>query len=567
MKRFFLILLLIFLHTAAIATESNNALSQLIDVEKNYENTIATQGYYLLESDKALNLQQIQQADKEGKFRYITQDVPSFPYNSPAVWLKFNIDNHTSESQLRRLIIDTPWIDYIDMYVIDAKGKVSLYRGGDERAIRERAIKSRMFIAEHPYQPGISEVYIRVQVDEPLMLPVYFYRVDESIKYQVMNAYHYGILYGVITGLLFFNLLLYLSIKQKRYLYYVFYLAMYLLMVISYASHGFFYLWKDAFVFQKWVTTISITLYSTAGVLFALAFLRVKKVFPSIYKAAIYTVFSILLIQFFLILFGIYGVSVLISILYVTLFSLFTFGLAVLCYRKGHRDAMYYLVATIATLIGSVVAMFSVIGIVPYTYVIYHLSESSVAFDAILLSIALAEQIRRAEKEKMQAQQLARIDRLTHLGNRLDFEEQSQEIWDKTQINNLELSFIMLDLDHFKNINDQYGHAIGDEVLKDVSAAIQEVVRDSDMLVRWGGEEFAIILPGTALSQACMLAERIRKHIQQREIKVADKLIRVTASLGVAQRTATSCSMSDLFSEADKQLYQAKQAGRNQVSC
>lgn len=565
MFRIILFLALTFCQSAAVlAISTNSGKTIWVDIDKQYA-TIGQFSSYMKEKDQFLNLPQAIAAFKRGDFLKSHQTIPAFAIARSAVWLRLDIINNTGVTQTRRFVVDMPWLDFIDVYIIDNKGQVKKYIGGDARSLKRRPVQSRMFTVEHVFQPGNSEIYLRVKTNEPLVLPIYLNKVDVALQQDKLAAYHYGILYGVIGGLLFFNLLIYFSIRQKRYLYYVFYLMMYLLMDFSYTGHGFLYVWKDAFFFQKWITTISITLYSTAGILFALSFLRIKKLFIKTYNHTLWFIASLLLIQFMLFVSGHYIYNVLISLFYVSFFSLFTLYLAVTCFKKGYRDAVYYLAATFATLIGAATTVFSVMGFISYNYLTFHAGEIAVALDAILLSMALAEQIRRAENEKILAQELARKDNLTSLSNRLAFDEVSKQIWQSTIKFDQELCFIMLDLDFFKKVNDQYGHAAGDEVLKQVSNEISEVVRDSDILVRWGGEEFAIILPQCSLVQARQLAERIRKHIEALNIIIDNNTVKVTASFGVAQRSEETKSIHDLLSQADKLLYKAKQAGRNQV--
>ncbi len=559
-----LLVLAFFQNTAVLATSNSSVGMESVYIDKQYT-TIGQFASFLKEENQNLSLKEVRVAFREGAFHQLDQNIPAFGLSSAAVWLRLNVINDTGTTQVRRFIVNIPWLDFIDVYIINNKEQVKKYLGGDARVLQRRHIYSRNFTIEHTFQEGNSEIYLRITTNEPIVLPIYLDKVDIALQKDKLISYHYGILYGVIGGLLLFNLLIYFSIRQKRYLYYVFYLMMYLLMDFSYTGHGFLYIWKDAIFFQKWMTTISITLYSTAGILFALSFLRIKKLFIKTYNNTLWFISAFLLVQLILFISDNHLLSVFLSLFYVSFFSLFTLYLAVTCFNKGYKDAIYYLAATFATLIGAATTVFSVMGFVPYNYLTFHAGEIAVALDAILLSMALAEQIRRAQIEMLLAQKLARKDSLTHLSNRLAFDEVSEKVWQSTLKHNHKLCFIMLDLDFFKNVNDKYGHAAGDEVLKQVSGKISEVVRDDDMLVRWGGEEFAIILPKSSLYYAKLLAERIRKHIENLKVEIDHNTIMVTVSLGVAQRTENTQSMNELLSKADKNLYEAKQAGRNQV--
>jgi diguanylate cyclase (GGDEF)-like protein len=126
------------------------------------------------------------------------------------------------------------------------------------------------------------------------------------------------------------------------------------------------------------------------------------------------------------------------------------------------------------------------------------------------------------------------------------------------------LSLIVMDIDKFKAINDSYGHATGDEIIKSFSRVVGQVIRKTDMLFRYGGEEFVVLMSNTGRDGAQLLAERIRREIERMEIRLGKKTLPVTVSLGVASLTSNEDSQS-LFQRADNALYQAKAAGRNCV--
>ena len=152
-------------------------------------------------------------------------------------------------------------------------------------------------------------------------------------------------------------------------------------------------------------------------------------------------------------------------------------------------------------------------------------------------------------------------DELTNTGNRKMFTtilEKSKALARRTQ---KPLSLIMIDLDHFKHINDSYGHIIGDVILIEFSRLLTENIRSSDTLSRWGGEEFAIILPDTNLDQALILAEKLRRLIQEHSFTICGSL---TASFGVTEIFADEPD-EESIQHADRALYHAKDNGRNRV--
>lgn len=160
--------------------------------------------------------------------------------------------------------------------------------------------------------------------------------------------------------------------------------------------------------------------------------------------------------------------------------------------------------------------------------------------------------------------QYATLDALTNLNNRRQFETRLGQEISITKRQNNPLCAMMLDIDFFKKVNDTYGHAAGDEVLRSVAAIIKEQLRESDIPARYGGEEFAVLLPFTKIEEAQIVGERLRKAVEAHPVKVDDIEISVTISMGLAEYNRIETG-EELFERADKALYEAKKNGRNQV--
>jgi diguanylate cyclase (GGDEF)-like protein len=161
---------------------------------------------------------------------------------------------------------------------------------------------------------------------------------------------------------------------------------------------------------------------------------------------------------------------------------------------------------------------------------------------------------------------LARTDSLTGIANRHHlFEVGAQELSRARRFGH-RLSALMLDIDHFKAVNDMYGHASGDEVLRGVARACLDVTRDIDIVARYGGEEFVILLPETDMAGAYLVGERLREHVEQTVTETERGAVGVTISVGIAILEPESNELASLLSLADKALYEAKQAGRNRIA-
>ena len=155
-------------------------------------------------------------------------------------------------------------------------------------------------------------------------------------------------------------------------------------------------------------------------------------------------------------------------------------------------------------------------------------------------------------------------DGLTNLSNRKQLDATLQEEIPRARRHQRELAVLMLDIDHFKKINDTYGHLAGDSVLRGLASILQKRLRPNDRLGRYGGEEFCAILPETGLASAAKIGEELRALVEAHAFVADDKRISVTVSIG-AGALGDEMSMADLYRRADEMLYQAKRTGRNKV--
>lgn len=176
-------------------------------------------------------------------------------------------------------------------------------------------------------------------------------------------------------------------------------------------------------------------------------------------------------------------------------------------------------------------------------------------------NVLLVEQLQKANAELDKS---SRTDSLTGLSNRRDVNEKIAQELIRFARNEKDFSLILGDIDHFKKINDTYGHEAGDYVLTKISTLMVDAVRRQDLVSRWGGEEFLIVLPETELAGGTKVAENIRQKIESEKFIYNEQVINVTMSFGVCG-SAPELSMDKLVKKADDNLYQAKETGRNKV--
>lgn len=177
-------------------------------------------------------------------------------------------------------------------------------------------------------------------------------------------------------------------------------------------------------------------------------------------------------------------------------------------------------------------------------------------------------ELRKESEERLKVtslkyQKMATQDYLTGVSNRRYFMERAQEELIRANRYKHPLTFMMMDIDHFKRINDTYGHHAGDQVLKNVASICTDNLRVHDLFGRIGGEEFSAMLPETNLNDAMVVAERIRKSIEEAEWAIDGKKVSCTISIGMSQLNDDSETLDNLMKKADEALYLAKSSGRN----
>jgi len=162
-------------------------------------------------------------------------------------------------------------------------------------------------------------------------------------------------------------------------------------------------------------------------------------------------------------------------------------------------------------------------------------------------------------------EEASRLDGLTQLFNRAHWQSRLVEEFSRARRYKHPMSLLLFDLDHFKSINDTYGHLAGDAVLIKVADLVRDSLRESDVAGRYGGEEFGIILPDTSGPGAMVVAERLRQSVESTLVSFEKLQIAMSISIGVAEFSATFSNAEDMIAKADEALYKAKQAGRNRV--
>ena len=247
--------------------------------------------------------------------------------------------------------------------------------------------------------------------------------------------------------------------------------------------------------------------------------------------------------------------------------AVFTLIVAFLAWRKGNRAAGWFLIAwimletvTIATAIRLLLSRAE-----ESEHLLYYVLPLSMMAAAILVALGVADRLREQRRALSDAERRAQTDSLTGVLNRRSLVERLEAACLRARARGLPIALLFIDLDHFKEINDSYGHAAGDACLRAIIGPIHAELRQSDVIGRYGGEEFVVILSSADMAAAHPIAERIRNRVAEVRVEGYGPPIRLTCSIGVASSDTLGVWGEHLIAQADAAVYAAKRSGRNRV--
>lgn len=195
--------------------------------------------------------------------------------------------------------------------------------------------------------------------------------------------------------------------------------------------------------------------------------------------------------------------------------------------------------------------------------------DSDKHLEALMETISLNLELEEKQKELAEANdrliEIAITDQVTGLYNRHFLFSRGEKLWEESRNSGFQLTAVMMDIDDFKSVNDTYGHVFGDYVLRDISARMRKIARESDLLARYGGEELILVAPNTDLSNGIALAEQMRSSVVAAPFVTTDFSAKITISIGVAVTQPQELSFEMFLRSADRALYTAKRNGKNCV--
>jgi len=485
-------------------------------------------------------------------------------HSTSAFWIKCMVEDITAKDSSRFLKINAPNIEDIDIYFSDG----TTVKEGKKVDVRLIPIKSRAWFVPIPTGQTVSDpLYIRVRSSTILRIPLKIVSSSQMIDDTNADMIFFGICFGILIAMFFINLFSYFILQRKIFIIYVCYL--FFLILYHFRVHGFMYFIPTSFEFREAIVWISLSGFGICMIIFAQQFMELKRRLP-----VMDTLFNVGIAIFLLqMIVGVFFSSVYAnSIAYITGFiiPLLIMGTLVYLYRKGHTELRYYLIAYCALLTATVIW-----ATMPYTEEFIspnHLFIAGTSIDTLLFTLSIFDLIKGDLREKDDLKErekyymtLSRTDALTGLYNRRYLSDIVKRLEMDHEMPAISALF-MVDLDHFKNINDSYGHLIGDIMLTKTGTTIKKHIRHTDIACRYGGDEFLVLLPGANLDAARAIADKIQKEVLA-DISYSEtgEVIRHTVSIGVTA-TRNDDSFDGMFLRADAALYQAKKTGRNRIA-
>ncbi len=496
-----------------------------------------------------------------------------------AFWLRFKLKApaHDKDAERRLLEVGNPGIRFVDLYVPVSSGEGSagytVYRSGLRRGSPRNDIISRTPVLELPTDWDADRFfYLRVKGSTALNFSLSVWSHRAFIKASTLDAYAFGALYGLLIGMMLFNLALFFYLGDRAYLYYVLY--MFSILWCETILYGQFRIFFD--VPAEGSRMMFFAACGTAWVFsaaFSRGFLNTRVHAPFFDRMIVGIMACGLLVP----VFGAAGLhslghraNELLGIVALPV----CIGASVSAWRRRFYPAGYFLAAWLILVFGIFLYAASGIFLPRSPFTVYTLAIGS-GLEAILLSLALADRIRVMKKERERFRKnerrlkvLAETDGLTGLYNKRFMLDTLDREWDEARENETPLSLVIMDVDNFKHFNDTHGHPEGDKVLKELAGVLKSHVRDKDSPCRFGGEEFVLILPLTGAVEASGVAERIRSCFEEIVFQPGPSTrVRVTVSMGLAELKSGE-AVAGLVKRADEALYRAKHEGKNRVvSC
>ncbi len=490
-----------------------------------------------------------------------TRTMPNLGLTKSVYWARFALEDR-SNGVPHILELEFPSMDSITLF-LPANDSFLIRESGDLLPFQTREIPRRTFCFSLP--SGIAgTVYMRFQTRATMVLPLTIRSTKAFLVHGSKEQLFFGFFWGMLASLLLYNLFLLFSLRDPAYFFYVLYVLFFFFFQLSEDGFAFQFLWPDS---PEWANRagpvfLSGTLFSILG--FTRSFTSMHTNAPALDKSLLGATGALVLLGVlaftmdYRFVIAAEGVLVFVSALLVA-------AAGVRALIEGYSPARWFAAAWAVLITTSVAADLETGGLLPSFFFSIYAVKAGAVIELVLLSLALADRINALKDEQRLLMELATTDSKTRISNYRHFDYVLQQEIKRSLRYRRPLSLIMIDVDDFKKINDEFGHKAGDEVLRSTAALLAENCREADLVARFGGDEFVVILPETSLDSGIETAAKLRSLVEGMTVSHEGVDLAITISLGVASVPAHARERNGLVAAADKALYLAKETGKNQV--
>ncbi|HEY9055384.1 MAG TPA: diguanylate cyclase [Rectinemataceae bacterium] len=522
--------------------------------------------------DPSLGITEISGPDFASRFEPVAGRMIWTGAKAPATWLRFYVPGDGQAGQPHILAVKPSFsiiLDHVALYVPRGDGGFDELRSGALEAPRPGEPASRSFLFELPKEAFSGKpAYLLLSSGTDVKVDVSLEKLTVIARRDSVDHLLFGILYGTILAMVVYGLFIFITLRDRAYLYYILYTVAAGIWLFFVQGHAklVFGQHPDFDQGALWFFAGSLI---TWGAAFASEFLKLKDSGRFLnplfllmgWLGALVSVAG--LAGWFKLAFALsHGLGVVVPV--------FAMVAAVIRIVQGYSSATYFLIGWFLMAAGSLAFSLMGLKLLPLTFLTTNGMAIGISAESLFFAIALADRFRKmeAESKRLKAIQdhyrdLSLKDPLTNLYNKRYLDMKLESAFRNAEENRAELSILVIDVDNLKEINDGFGHDRGDDVLKTLAVTLRNCVREGDDLCRTGGDEFVVLLPGIGTAGAGRVAERIRSRFALDSFSEKDGL-NPTISLGVAEHVPGD-SPDSFLKRADEALYEAKRKGKDRV--
>lgn len=544
-----------------------------VDVNQHSVSRLAGVAEYVV-GDPAMPLADVQRAE----FRTLWPTDIARGLTDQMYWLRFSVTNSADHAVDWVMHGDSNYLDVMHVYFRDrhSADPAAFPDGFDSRLLTDqepftaRMLDYRKLAFAHATPAdAVTDIYMAVSYEHADAMRLDF-SVYERSHFDDRGRTEYllfGAWYGILLLLLLGSILLAIVMHQRSAGYYAAFVASTALMWALLNGLGFQYVWTENVYWQNQGFHLSYLLFAFCAFQFSRHFLRLPEILPQLNR-------GIWLAQLFMAatavlrLLGNHDLVLLLS--YLSLASTLVLPVVgLLAWQRGMRHARWFCIAWLVYSMTLTLAVLNAATLFPGWNMDRALAfvQAGTMVEVVLLMLALGERILQIEQERRDALDLAHRDPLTGLGNRRLLVDAYQRLTGRFEQNGMPVFLGLLDLDEFKAINDRYGHDAGDAILCRLADLLQQHSRGEDTCIRYGGDEFVLLVQAENLQAVELIVERIRTRFSERPTVFAGQMIRHTLSAGVitALDRHVGLSPAEMLMKVDLALYEAKSSGRNRT--